>query len=257
VSAGASGAIFGLLGGLLVELLLHAGRYRTAWRRAVVPSLALVTVAQVCIGFFYPRIDQAAHLAGLAGGALVAVLVSPHARWQRVGGALAAAVAVGWLAASGWAALAVIGTDYGDTLARSPRVDRALGGLAVRSPAAWEPDGDALVDRDLGVVLHLGRAGAGPVAGLLEQWMRDKPPDREATRAADVAVPLPPGWTGIEMTVVLDDELGNHHRHRLLYFGRGDAAGTALGALLVPERLARDAAPELADVIASIGAAAR
>src|SRR5207253_69912 len=54
VSAGASGAIFGLLGAVFVELTLHRNRHRTAWNRGVWGSLVVVTIAQLALDFVFP-----------------------------------------------------------------------------------------------------------------------------------------------------------------------------------------------------------
>jgi rhomboid protease GluP len=71
VSAGASGAIFGLFGGLGAYLL----RYRRLIPREVVKSLASgvgqFVVLNVVLGFLIPQIDMGAHLGGLATGFVV------------------------------------------------------------------------------------------------------------------------------------------------------------------------------------------
>jgi rhomboid protease GluP len=76
VSAGASGAVFGVYGALGAFLLRHRG---------TVPKLALSRLGQVAgsfivynviFGFTVPAIDNAAHLGGLAGGALAGAWLS-------------------------------------------------------------------------------------------------------------------------------------------------------------------------------------
>jgi len=68
VSAGASGAIFGLFGGLLAFLVRH----RTRQPQASLAALRTNTLAflgyNVVYGFIVQGIDMAAHLGGLAGG---------------------------------------------------------------------------------------------------------------------------------------------------------------------------------------------
>jgi len=73
IGVGASGAIFGLLGTALY----------LSWRgtTARIPpsalrSLAMWTVYNLVFGFIVPTIDNAAHLGGLAGGILCAVLLT-------------------------------------------------------------------------------------------------------------------------------------------------------------------------------------
>lgn len=71
ISAGASGAIFGLLG-----VLLYFGmHYRTYLGEAIKRSIIPIIVVNLIIGFFAEGIDLAAHIGGLVGGVLVAMMV--------------------------------------------------------------------------------------------------------------------------------------------------------------------------------------
>lgn len=95
VSVGASGAIFGLMGALIV-----AGRRLQTDIRQV----AILLIINVVIGFIAPGVDWRAHLGGLLVGALVAavfvwtphVMRSAQTTWQ-VLGVLAVIVALGLL----------------------------------------------------------------------------------------------------------------------------------------------------------------
>src|SRR5688572_21918712 len=73
VSAGASGAIFGVYGGLLAVVVLH----RRVIPAAIFEDLKKSTVAfvayNVLYGFAMPGIDNAAHLGGLATGFLAGI----------------------------------------------------------------------------------------------------------------------------------------------------------------------------------------
>lgn len=72
VGVGASGAIFGLLG----SALYLSWRGRTARiPPAALQSLILWTVYNLVFGFITPTIDNSAHLGGLAGGVLCAMLL--------------------------------------------------------------------------------------------------------------------------------------------------------------------------------------
>ena len=71
ISAGASGAIFGLLG----ALLYFGIHYRTYLGDAIKRSLIPIIVINLLIGFFSEGIDLAAHIGGLVGGVLVAMMV--------------------------------------------------------------------------------------------------------------------------------------------------------------------------------------
>ena len=71
ISAGASGAIFGLLG-----VLLYFGmHYRTYLGEAIKRSIIPIIVVNLIIGFFAEGIDLAAHIGGLVGGILLAMMV--------------------------------------------------------------------------------------------------------------------------------------------------------------------------------------
>ena len=71
ISAGASGAIFGLLG----ALLYFGMHYRTYLGEAIKRSIIPIIVVNLIIGFFAKGIDLAAHIGGLVGGILLAMMV--------------------------------------------------------------------------------------------------------------------------------------------------------------------------------------
>ena len=67
LSVGASGAIFGLLGSLLVFGYYYRAVLSNLLRNQIVPIIIL----NLTIGFLIPGIDNAAHIGGLIGGALL------------------------------------------------------------------------------------------------------------------------------------------------------------------------------------------
>ena len=71
ISAGASGAIFGLLG----ALLYFGMHYRTYLGESIKRSIIPIIVVNLIIGFFAEGIDLAAHIGGLVGGILLAMMV--------------------------------------------------------------------------------------------------------------------------------------------------------------------------------------
>jgi rhomboid protease GluP len=116
IGVGASGAIFGLLGTALY----------LSWRGATarIPpsalrSLGMWTVYNLVFGFITPTIDNAAHLGGLAGGVLCAMLLT-----GRLVPLAATAIALGGLA---WGGLEIARAP--DT---SPQVSAFLRGDAAR-----------------------------------------------------------------------------------------------------------------------------
>lgn len=76
ISAGASGAVFGIIGGLLAFLV--DTRYGVPRRviQGVRRQVLLVVVLNLAFGFSQPGIDNAAHLGGLTGGLLAGWLLA-------------------------------------------------------------------------------------------------------------------------------------------------------------------------------------
>lgn len=73
VSAGASGAIFGVIGSLVVLVILHRGKLEDLTIQRVV----LMAVFSLIVGFQSPGVDAYAHLGGLIGGIAVTLMLSP------------------------------------------------------------------------------------------------------------------------------------------------------------------------------------
>lgn len=71
ISAGASGAIFGLLGSLLYFGYHYRIYLGNALQRQIIPIILL----NLLIGFTFQHIDQAAHIGGLVGGFMIAIAV--------------------------------------------------------------------------------------------------------------------------------------------------------------------------------------
>ncbi len=72
VSAGASGAIFGVLGGLLFYVLAGAiTGQRQQMREVGITGIIFMIMAALSYGFFEAGVDNAAHVGGLAGGFLL------------------------------------------------------------------------------------------------------------------------------------------------------------------------------------------
>lgn len=71
VSAGASGAIFGLLG----ALLYFGYHYRVYLGNVMKTQIIPIIILNLLIGFTLPNIDQAAHIGGLVGGFIISTAV--------------------------------------------------------------------------------------------------------------------------------------------------------------------------------------
>lgn len=71
ISAGASGAIFGLFGALLLLGLLKPALFF----RTIGPNILVVIGINLIIGFVIPNVDNAGHIGGLIGGFVAALVV--------------------------------------------------------------------------------------------------------------------------------------------------------------------------------------
>jgi membrane associated rhomboid family serine protease len=262
-SAGASGAVFGLLGALLIELRVHRASYPQRWRSALFGILLFLTIANIAIGFLYPAIDQSAHLGGLAAGALATLLLSRNSRIGESAPVRAAAALLAVLGAVsvGYAGAGVAGTDYGDTLARYPTVARQMGGLEVSLPAHWTYDPadreyeDPSVYVALGLVslegVALDEAVAEIMAAEEDQLLHTEGP--HTRRALDRRLALPEPWISRELAITVDS-VGGKQRFRVAIFGRRAGSGVWIGWLYFPEALADDLAPVTAEMLRSIRA---
>jgi rhomboid protease GluP len=83
-SAGASGAIFGVIGGMMAFFVSKKSRVPREVLQAQGRSIAVFAVYNIAFGLAYPGIDNAAHLGGAVGGFLVGLVLArpltPEAR---------------------------------------------------------------------------------------------------------------------------------------------------------------------------------
>ncbi|HXU93521.1 MAG TPA: rhomboid family intramembrane serine protease [Gallionella sp.] len=100
VSVGASGAIFGVTGALLVGVYQHRDRLPKTFSRNMITSMSVFIIYSLLQGFSKQGIDNAAHIGGLLGGAMLAFVLPERfnmehflANWKKraaLGSALAA-----------------------------------------------------------------------------------------------------------------------------------------------------------------------
>jgi rhomboid protease GluP len=250
LSAGASGAIFGLLGAFVVEVAIHRRVYRAMWASGMAGALLLAVAAQLALGFSF-AIDQWAHAGGFAAGAIAGVALSPHRTRKRAVAAVATVIAVAFVAVVAVAVVQVARTDFADTLARYPRAVRTLDGVAITVPARWVSGaGGEYVDDDLYMLVAVERGDGQP----LDRWLAAEA-ERARERRFDAVQPasdrrfaLPPDWTGVELVATAHFELFDQ-TYRVLAAGRADGARAAV---YVPESLAADAAAQLVAMLGSI-----
>ena len=77
VSAGASGAIFGLAGAMLTIGYLHRSAVPRHWRKAFGGGILPLIILNLALGFSIPGIDNWGHLGGLATGMVLSALIAP------------------------------------------------------------------------------------------------------------------------------------------------------------------------------------
>ncbi|MBA3458278.1 MAG: rhomboid family intramembrane serine protease [Deltaproteobacteria bacterium] len=258
ISAGASGALFGLLGAVFIELTWHRQHYKTAWKRGMWGGLAVVILAQVGYGFLYPVIDQWAHGAGLVAGLVFGAVLSPHAPWVAAGRQLGRAIAVisaGFMLTSG---ARVARTSIEDSFTRLPRIVHNVGGVAITAPANWTNDVE-LAEPDGLLIIAVKREPVIDLAGQMALWITETAPTIARNHGFDRIDPattkvikLPPGWEGVELIGTFADPMGYRQPYRLIVCGR--AFGDQLVTLVVhaPDAIARSAPGYLTRILSSI-----
>lgn len=96
VSAGASGAIFGLLG----ALLYFGYYYRTYLGATIRTSIIPVIIINLVIGFLSPGIDNAAHIGGLIAGVLTSMMVGipdKSTKTEKINGIILTIIYIGFI----------------------------------------------------------------------------------------------------------------------------------------------------------------
>lgn len=273
ISAGASGAVFGLLGALFVEITWHRARYRMAWKRGLWGGLAVVAVSQFGYGFLSSAIDQWAHGGGLITGAVMGAILSPTARWARAGTMVARFLAIAFAGIAIVAGALVLATPLHDSLARGGLARRVVEGVAIEAPTGWssttievvlaghvdrreaqlaQPDG-------LIAVTALQQPRTDPV-GQLRMWsaeqrirIRNEDGVDDARLAERPLIALPPGWDGHELiAVAAEDALGYRERWRIVVCSRTFGDRIVFAAIYVPETIAAGAPEFFARLLASI-----
>lgn len=87
VSVGASGAIFGVMGALLVAVMRHQETMRLVGSKKLKTTLGVYIVLSLVYGFTQPGIDNAAHIGGLLAGMLCGFVLMEPAEIRAASGA--------------------------------------------------------------------------------------------------------------------------------------------------------------------------
>lgn len=80
ISAGASGAVFGLTGALLALVLINKGRLGTITKRGMLFLIGL----SLYMGLVSEGVDNLAHMGGLVGGLVLTFLIAPRPKRREV-----------------------------------------------------------------------------------------------------------------------------------------------------------------------------
>jgi membrane associated rhomboid family serine protease len=263
VAAGASGAVFGLVGAMLMEVTVHRDRHRAVWQSGLGGSLIVVTAAQLMIGMTVPNLDQWAHGGGFITGAALSLLLSPHAA-RRIPARAVMAMALALALAGGYAALMVATTSVAHTLGKQALVTRNLEGVELAVPAGWEQSaGEELRPGvrgadvgDPGVYFVLAVRRRQTASGSFERWASEDLAEAKergfssTEPAARSLLPASDLWHSAEYLVTASSEIDDT-TYRVIIIGR-DFAGTfvTINAYL-PESLARSALPALQAMLSS------
>ena len=260
VSAGASGAIFGLLGAVLVELTLHRKKHRQAWKRGMWGSVVVVTVAQVGIGFLYPVIDQWAHGAGLVAGLLAGAALSPSLRFARASSYASGAIAVAFAIVAAVATIQITRTTIADSFTATPSSRHRIGQVTIEAPSDWKLSAGGIADPDGIVIVTLDREARMTSAPpqLVAMWIAGETQRAKERGFDDIAVAserlvaLPPGWEGSELEVSFEDPMGYRQRYRAITCGKRTPEGAILASIYAPGSIVAAAPGYLSALLLSI-----
>jgi rhomboid protease GluP len=257
ISAGASGAIFGLLGAVFVELSLQRRHHRTAWSRSMLGSLAVIVIGQVGIDFMYSGVtDQYAHAGGALAGAALGALLSPHARWARASLYASRVIAAAFAGVCVFSALMIVRTPIAKSLGIPDHEIGILPGLFMSTPPAWKLDDNSLHDPDdLIEVRFLSSNAASPVDAITQaEEDRVRHQFDRIDISTEHVVPLPPGWDGRELAISAEEpnEVGGRQHYRLIIATKQVPGGLIAMSIEVADSIARAAPGLFTALVASV-----
>ena len=179
-SAGASGALFGLVGVLFVFGIKFRHELPEGFKRAFGFGMLPTILINLAIGYTIPFIDNAAHLGGFAAGAVLALFVGYKRPGQKT------AVAFAWHALQ-IAALALVVVGFGEV---ARHFDGPAASLTRAAPGRFAAGGGA----DVGSFIEAHNQGqeafakaledgdAEPAERALEKLGRARPLDEQSAR---------------------------------------------------------------------------
>jgi rhomboid protease GluP len=144
LSAGASAAVLGLLSIAIVFEVFRVKGSEALARRNNFSTLLFILVINLIIGAVEKGVDNSAHLGGLLGGAILAVLMLPllkSSALKKLAGYAAVAVLVGIAGFSGWQMSDLAGKGfYPRSLREFAEVSNASATFSLQLPVGWQID---------------------------------------------------------------------------------------------------------------------
>lgn len=134
VSVGASGAVFGVAGALLVVVWKNRGQLPKIFGKQTLSGIGVFVLYSLVQGFANRGIDNAAHIGGLLGGCALAFMLPERLDIERFQRQLVArsvaAIAAACVGVVGLAALAPPATyDLGRAIASAPALEKSMKGF--------------------------------------------------------------------------------------------------------------------------------
>jgi rhomboid protease GluP len=197
VTAGASGMVYGCLGGLVFFGLKYRSILPPGYRRVLGEAAVPVVLLLFLMGFASPGVDNAAHLGGLLAGLGVAPFLRPRllvdappSRWAPAARALPSALlVVGVLAGR-----PLLGDAF--TGFRPERDDGF--GISVQIPSTWRPGANRFGQ----LAFFNGLPGAGRATFAAGAMVEDDPADVKASARRFIDEQLRPGTLGPDVLAV-------------------------------------------------------
>ncbi len=200
VSLGASGMVFGCLGGVVVFGLKYRSILPSFYRRILSEAAIPTVLVFLWIGLTSDGVDNAAHAGGLVAGVLTAPFLRPKllaeapSRWSPALRALPSAIVV---------LLIVIGQPlFGSYLPVMQQTRDDELGLSLPIPRWWRRG----ADRAGQLAYHNGLAGLGRAAFYAGAVFLDGPPDLAEQAKRYIEEGLTPNALGADVLAVHHDE---------------------------------------------------
>jgi len=257
ISAGASGAIFGLIGAVFVELTLQKRHHRAAHSRGMWGSLGVILLGQIGIDFMYSAVtDHYAHAGGALAGALLGAALSPHVRWAKASLWVSRVIAAMFVVACAVSAIMVVRTPIAKSLGMPDHEVGVLPGLVMATPAGWKLDDDSLHDPDDLVEVRFHSSNKPNPVEAITQDEEDRV--RHQFDRIDIStervVPLPPGWDGRELAISSEqpNEVGGRQHYRLIIATKQVPGGLIAMSIEVADSIARATPGLFTALVASV-----